>query len=784
NSMEGIFQSSPEGRYLSLNPAMARLYGYASPKEMIESIQNIATQIYVEPEKRALFVTLLESQNNVENFEAMNYRKDGSIIWTSTSARIVRDQDGKILYYEGFLQDISQRKRVEEDLQNNEKRFRALIQNGLDDISLLAVDGTLLWESPSTIRNLGYTPNEYVGRNIFELMHPEDLKWTRSTYGKLLQEPGSRQRGIFRLRRADGNWRWVEAIASNMLSEPGVNAIVINYRDITEQKQAEIELQQKNADLGLINALNELVNRGETLDVILDLIRNELNRIFFSEYTNIYLLDQDRQSIRMQHYSLPPGVVRKIENVIGRAIPPIDIPLQQDGFFERVLATEQGMVISGQESIRRWIGEFVETASLSPMAKAAIRKLLPQIYKVLNIKSTILVPLISDGRPLGLVNVSGPNLFTHQDLQRIENICGQLTTALRRKQVEEALRESQARYQNLVETSHDLIWSVDAEGKITFMNRAAKEIYGYEPEELIGHSFIELMSSENSQPADFGMIKELIGQADEFTGVESHILHRDGRQIILSANSKVMRDEQGRITGITGSSHDITARKQAEEALKEERNLLRTLIDNIPDRIYAMDMQGRKTLSNTADWKASGGKTMDDVIGKTDFDIYPPDLAEEFWKLDQAVLSSGQPFINYEEPGLDADGNLVSILTSKIPLRDDKGKVIGLVGIGRDITERNETEEALRQSQNRYRTLIETQTEFIVRWKPEGTRTFANEAYCRYFELTPEQAVSSGFMPLIHEQDHPAIEERIQRLISGVSQVETGVHRVIKPDGS
>lgn len=784
NSMEGIFQSSPEGRYLSLNPAMARLYGYASPKEMIESIQNIATQIYVEPEKRALFVTLLESQNNVENFEAMNYRKDGSIIWTSTSARMVRDQDGKILYYEGFLQDISQRKRVEEDLQNNEKRFRALIQNGLDDISLLAVDGTLLWESPSTIRNLGYTPNEYVGRNIFELMHPEDLKWTRSTYGKLLQEPGSRQRGIFRLRRADGNWRWVEAIASNMLSEPGVNAIVINYRDITEQKQAEIELQQKNADLGLINALNELVNRGETLDVILDLIRNELNRIFFSEYTNIYLLDQDRQSIRMQHYSLPPGVVRKIENVIGRAIPPIDIPLQQDGFFERVLATEQGMVISGQESIRRWIGEFVETASLSPMAKAAIRKLLPQIYKVLNIKSTILVPLISDGRPLGLVNVSGPNLFTHQDLQRIENICGQLTTALRRKQVEEALRESQARYQNLVETSHDLIWSVDAEGKITFMNRAAKEIYGYEPEELIGHSFIELMSSENSQPADFGMIKELIGQADEFTGVESHILHRDGRQIILSANSKVMRDEQGRITGITGSSHDITARKQAEEALKEERNLLRTLIDNIPDRIYAMDMQGRKTLSNTADWKASGGKTMDDVIGKTDFDIYPPDLAEEFWKLDQAVLSSGQPFINYEEPGLDADGNLVSILTSKIPLRDDKGKVIGLVGIGRDITERNETEEALRQSQNRYRTLIETQTEFIVRWKPEGTRTFANEAYCRYFELTPEQAVSSGFMPLIHEQDHPAIEERIQRLISGVSQVETGVHRVIKPDGS
>ena len=113
NSMDGIFQSSPEGRYLNLNPAMARLYGYASPKEMIESIRNIATQIYVEPEKRSSFVSLLESQDSVENFEARNYRKDGSIIWTSTSARTVRDQYGNVLYYEGFIQDITQRKRVE-----------------------------------------------------------------------------------------------------------------------------------------------------------------------------------------------------------------------------------------------------------------------------------------------------------------------------------------------------------------------------------------------------------------------------------------------------------------------------------------------------------------------------------------------------------------------------------------------------------------------------------------------------------------------------------------------
>src|SRR5687767_7925605 len=200
NSMEGIFQSSPQGRYLRVNPAMARLYGYDSPTEMIESVKSIADQIYVHPAERAEFIRLLHSQSTVEHYEQRNYRKDGSVIWTSTAARAVRDENGNLLYYEGFIQDITQRKEAEEALQNSERRFRALIENGLDDISLLAADGTLLWESPSTIRNLGYAPGEFVGHNVFELMHPEDFGWTQDTYTKLLKQPGDRQRGMFRLR--------------------------------------------------------------------------------------------------------------------------------------------------------------------------------------------------------------------------------------------------------------------------------------------------------------------------------------------------------------------------------------------------------------------------------------------------------------------------------------------------------------------------------------------------------------------------------------------------------
>ena len=785
NSMEGIFQSSPQGRYLSLNPAMARLYGYDSPKEMMESIQDIATQIYVEPEKRSEFIGLLGLYNDIENFEARNYRKDKSVFWTSTSARAVRNESEDILYFEGFVQDITQRKEAEEALQNKERRFRSLIENGLDDISLLAADGTLLWESPSTIRNLGYAPDEFVGRNIFELMHPEDFEPTQQTYAKLLKVPGHRQRGIFRLRRADGTWRWMEAVGTNMLHDPAVRAIVINYHDITEKKQAEIELQQRNADLALVNTLNEVINRGEALDVVMDLLREELKCIFSSEYTNIYLLTPDRQSIRLHHYSIPPEIARKIEKVIGRVLPKIEIPVQEDGLFQSVLRSGRGMVTSDPKVLQTWIGEFAETASLPPLAKAAIRKLLPQIYKILDIKSTILVPLISDGKPLGVINVSGPVIFTEQDLSRIENICGQLTIALHRKQIEEALRESQTRYQNLVETSHDLIWSVDAEARFTFVNRASVEIYGYEPEELIGRSFFDLLDPEHHQ-ASLKVFKETIAKVDEVKEFETYVRHRDGRQIILSSNSMVLRDKHGAITGVTGSSHDVTIRKRVEDVLKGERNLLRTLIDNIPDRIYAMDMQGRKTLSNIADWQASGGKTMEDVIGKTDFELYPGGLAEEFWKLDQTVLHSGQPVINHEEPGLDAEGNYVSILTSKIPLRDDDGKVVGLVGIGRDITERKQTEQRLRRNEDRYRLATKATNDVIWEWDPKTHRLLWSEN-ARYVFGYQEEEIGPDerwWDDRIHPEDRTRVITKLDALLVGKGSNWLEEYRFLLEDGS
>ncbi|NER80758.1 MAG: PAS domain S-box protein [Leptolyngbya sp. SIO1D8] len=116
NALEGIFQSSPEGRFLSVNPALAQIYGYDFPQEMIEQITDIGEQLYVDPERRTEFRDLLKKHGFAKNFEYRCYRKDGSIIWTQIDARSVKDKNGNLLYYEGIVQDITNRKRREDEL--------------------------------------------------------------------------------------------------------------------------------------------------------------------------------------------------------------------------------------------------------------------------------------------------------------------------------------------------------------------------------------------------------------------------------------------------------------------------------------------------------------------------------------------------------------------------------------------------------------------------------------------------------------------------------------------
>jgi PAS domain S-box-containing protein len=142
---------------------------------------------------------------------------------------------------------------------------------------------------------------------------------------------------------------------------------------------------------------------------------------------------------------------------------------------------------------------------------------------------------------------------------------------------------------------------------------------------------------------------------------------------------------------------EIEDRKQTEEALAQERNLLRSLIDNVPDYIYVKDTQSRFLTANPAVARLMVAATPDELLGKTDYDFFPQELAAKYYADDQAIFQSGQPLLELEEPTVDTAGNERWVSTTKVPLRDMQGKIFGLVGMGRDITECKQAEKATQQ---------------------------------------------------------------------------------------
>jgi len=124
NATEGIFQTTPEGKYLSANPALARMYGYDSPGELLADLTDISRQLYVEPDRRRKFTVAMRRDGRIQDFESQIYRRDGSVIWISENARAVHDEvTGELLYYEGMVQDITRRKAAEEARKQAEEKL-------------------------------------------------------------------------------------------------------------------------------------------------------------------------------------------------------------------------------------------------------------------------------------------------------------------------------------------------------------------------------------------------------------------------------------------------------------------------------------------------------------------------------------------------------------------------------------------------------------------------------------------------------------------------------------
>ena len=240
----GIALGSPDFRILKANRALCQMLAYTEQELIGLRFIDIT---HPEDADRTLQLgrKLFSGEIPGYQLEKRYITKGQRVIWANVTASLIRSSEGQPLYALAVIEDISARREAEQVLETSEHRFRALIEKSSDCISLVSPNGVILYDAePSTLRNLGYANGDVVGRNALDWVHPDDVGITKKLFAELLQKPGGTISTQYRLRHKDDSWHWMEGTWTNLLNEPGVQAIVINARDVTERKLAEGKLRQ------------------------------------------------------------------------------------------------------------------------------------------------------------------------------------------------------------------------------------------------------------------------------------------------------------------------------------------------------------------------------------------------------------------------------------------------------------------------------------------------------------------------------------------------------------
>ena len=303
------------------------------------------------------------------------------------------------------------------------------------------------------------------------------------------------------------------------------------FKDITERKRAEEEIKQKTEDIALINSLNSAINRGESVQEIINLLSNETKRIFSSLGATIYFLSKDKDYLVLQNLALPQAVLKRIERIIGAKIPEVKIRLKNEKLYSQVICSKKPRLFNDRESIERLMADCTENNML--------KKIVPKVHKLLGIRSVAAIPLVSEDDVLGLMDISRKEPFAESDLQRLQIISEQATTIFKRKSAEEELTKYHEHLEEMVKertaelekSQRDLINIVEDLNKATDKLKDANE--QLQDLDRLKSMFIASMSHELRTP-----LNSIIG----FTTIilqdmVGEITEEQRKQLIMVKNS-------------------------------------------------------------------------------------------------------------------------------------------------------------------------------------------------------------------------------------------------------
>jgi PAS domain S-box-containing protein len=454
NAVSGVFQTTPEGRYLYANQSMAKILGYEGQEELITNISDIGNQLYVRPTDRDKLLGKLIKEGKIFNFETQVYRKDKTIIWLSLSERAVKDRKGKILFIEGFAEDVTERIRVEDALRASEEKFRSILESIEDGYYEVDIAGNLTFFNESMCRMLGYSKAELMGMNNRQYMDEENANKVYHTFNKVYSTGKATKAFDWELIRKEGAKCYVETSVSlikDLKGQPiGFRGIA---RDITERKRAEQALKE---------AHDQLENRVRERTAELAEMNKALRKENAERQAAEEALRQSEEKYRNILESIEEGYYEV--DVAGKL-----------SFFNDSICKIFGYPKS--ELIGRHLREFTD-----PQTAKAGYEAFNRVYKT--------------GFPIRdfsweIIRKDGTKRYVEASASLMRDVKGQkigfqgvIRDVTERKRAETALRKSEEQFRKLVEESPLGVVLIRPDGRYEYVNRSFVDMFGYDLEEV------------------------------------------------------------------------------------------------------------------------------------------------------------------------------------------------------------------------------------------------------------------------------------------------------------